>query len=78
MMYRGDKDIASAANLDSVMQDVLRKSRKPISTYELAKKAGVSWSTANIHCFKLKTAGVVKNKVEQKIGSRTRIVWWMS
>ncbi len=72
-----DKAIDSTANLDSLVQNVLRKSRKPISTYELAKKAGVSWSTANIHCFKLKTAGVVKNRIERKLGSRMRVVWWI-
>jgi ribosomal protein S25 len=74
---QGDKQIASSTNLDSLIQDVLRKSRKPLSTYELAKKTGVSWSTANIHCFKLKTAGVVKNRVEQRLGSRMRVIWSM-
>lgn len=74
---QGDKPIASSTNLDSLIQDLLRKSRKPLSTYELAKKTGVSWSTANIHCFKLKTAGVVKNRVEQRLGSRMRVIWSM-
>jgi len=74
---QGDKSVASSTNLDSLIQDLLRKSRKPLSTYELAKKTGVSWSTANIHCFKLKTAGVVKNRVEQRLGARMRVIWSM-
>lgn len=54
----GDK---TSDNLDSVIQTVLIMSKKPLSTYAIAKKTGVSWSTANMHCFKLKTQGILSN-----------------
>ena len=72
---QGDK---TSDNLDSVIRDVLFRSQKPLSTYEIAKKAGVSWSTVNIHCFKLKTQGLFKNKSESIIGRRKKVVWWIS
>lgn len=57
----GDKTRDSSQNLDSLIKSVLCESHKPLSTYEIAKKAGVSWSTANMHCFKLKAQGVLSN-----------------
>ena len=71
----GDK---TSDNLDSVIQTVLARSKKPLSTYEIAKKTGVSWSTANMHCFKLKTQGIFKNKSENSIGRRKKVIWWVS
>jgi len=71
----GDK---TSDNLDSVIQNVLVRSKKPLSTYEIAKKTGVSWSTANMHCFKLKTQGIFKNKSESSIGRRKKVIWWVS
>ena len=71
----GDK---TSDTLDSVIQTVLVRSKKPLSTYEIAKKTGVSWSTANMHCFKLKTQGIFKNKSESSIGRRKKVVWWVS
>jgi len=71
----GDK---TSDNLDSVIQTVLVRSKKPLSTYEIAKKTGVSWSTANMHCFKLKSQGLFKNKSESSIGRRKKVVWWVS
>lgn len=71
----GDK---TSDTLDSVIRNVLFKSKKPLSTYEIAKQTGVSWSTANMHCFKLKAQGVFKNKSESSIGRRKKVVWWMS
>ena len=56
----------------------LRESPEPVSTYELAKKLGISWSTANTHCYKLKDAGKVDNKeIVQKIGAGKKVVWFM-
>ena len=60
-----------------LIQDVLRSSRKPLSTYEIAKKIGVSWATANIHCYKMKVLGVLDCRSEEvKIGMK-RMVWWV-
>ncbi len=56
----------------------LRESSEPVSTYELAKRLGISWSTANTHCYKLKDAGKIdNNEIVQKIGAGKKIVWFM-
>jgi hypothetical protein len=45
---------------------------------ELLKKADVTWPTANSHCYKLKSLGLIKNKSEEsKFGLREKIVWWI-
>ena len=57
---------------------LLKESSEPISTYEIAKKVGISWSTANTHCYKLKDAGKVDSKeIVQKIGAGKKVVWFM-
>lgn len=64
--------------VEKLVFDTIKKAKNPISTYELAKKAKVSWSTANTHCYKLKSLGLIDSKNEEiKIGSK-RIVWWIS
>ena len=57
---------------------VLKESSEPVSTYELAKKVGISWSTANTHCYKLKDAGKIDNKeIVQKIGAGKKVIWFL-
>ena len=64
------------SKVDRLIRDVLKK-EKSLSTYEIAKKIGISWSTANSHCYKLKAFGVIDCKDEEtKLGMR-RIVWWL-
>ncbi|MBU4246649.1 MAG: winged helix-turn-helix domain-containing protein [Nanoarchaeota archaeon] len=70
----GDK---TSDTLDSAIRHVLFSSKKPLSTYEIAKKTGISWSTANMHCFKLKSQGVFNNKRESSVGRRKKVVWWI-
>ncbi len=65
-------------SVDEVTLKILKKHKRPISTYELAKQAGISWSTANTHCYKLKSEGVIKGKLETaKIGNSKKMVWWV-
>ena len=56
----------------------LLSKKGPLSTYEIAKELGISWSTANMHLYRLKAEGKVKRRTEtQKIGMRKRVVWWV-
>jgi len=64
----------------SVEKELVRLLSKqgPMSTYEVAKALGVSWSTANMHLYRLKAEGVVKRRTEMpKLGMRKRVVWWV-
>lgn len=62
---------------DKLVKGILKSSKKPLSTYDIAKRAKVSWATANIHCYKLKAMGILDCKNEEvKIGMK-RIVWWV-
>ena len=64
--------------VDQITQQILKKSKLPISTYELAKQANISWSTANIHCYKLKSEGKIKGKLEKaNIGQGKKMLWWI-
>lgn len=64
--------------VDQITQQILKKSKLPISTYELAKQANISWSTANIHCYKLKSEGKIKGKIEQaNVGQGKKMLWWI-
>ncbi len=62
---------------DSILK-TLKESAEPVSTYELAKKLGISWSTANTHCYKLKDAGKIDKKdIVPKIGAGKKVVWFV-
>ena len=66
----------SLDKVDKLVKGILKKSPQPLSTYDIAKKLEISWSTANIHCYKLKAYGIIDSKNEEvKIGVK-RVVWW--
>ncbi len=63
-------------SVGEVATEILRSVGKPISTYELAKRANVSWSTMNMHCFKLNANGVVRCKEEKaNVGLGRKVMW---
>lgn len=64
--------------LDEIDRLILKIMKKegPITTYQIAKMADISWSTANTHCYKMQAINVVKGRFEQeKIGARRKVVW---
>ena len=68
----------SLDKVDKLIKEFLKKSSRPVSTYDIAKKLNISWSTANTHCYKLMAYGVVEGKNEEvKIGVK-RVVWWLA
>jgi len=62
---------------DQLIVDILEKAGKPLTTYQIAKQAGISWATVTIHCQKLKYMRIIDSSVEEsKIGSK-KILWWV-
>ncbi len=64
------------SEIDENILKFLRESAEPLSTYEIAKKMNVSWSTANIHLKDMQIRGIVKSR-EDMIKSKRRIIWWV-
>ncbi|MFH0928965.1 MAG: winged helix-turn-helix transcriptional regulator [Candidatus Aenigmatarchaeota archaeon] len=63
---------------DKRILDILKKAKKPLSTYQLAKLSKITWPTANSHCYKLKSMGLVKSRTEKsKHGPKEKVVWWL-
>jgi predicted transcriptional regulator len=62
--------------VDRMIKDFLKKSSQPISTYDIAKRLNISWSTANTHCYRLMAYGVIASKNEEVRISVKRVVWW--
>lgn len=57
---------------------LLKRVAVPLSTYQIAKILKISWSTANLHCYKLKTFGKIDGTPkESKFGLGEKMVWWV-
>ncbi len=69
-------DTPKVSEMDQSILKILRESKEPLSTYEVAKEMNVAWSTANIHLKDLQLRGMVKNR-EDLVKSKRRIVWWV-
>ncbi|VVB52457.1 Uncharacterised protein [uncultured archaeon] len=66
------------SEVDKVILDGLKASANPKSTYVIAKESKISWSTANSHCYKLKSMGIIKSAVgKSKAGSGKKMMWWL-
>lgn len=64
--------------VEEAIVELLKKEGKPLSTYQIAKKIGVSWSTANTYCYKLKDKGVIKGEEKiARVGMNKKMVWWL-
>jgi len=60
----------------TVIRRILKEAKKPLSTYEIAKRAKISWSTANTHCYKLKDQGVIEGELKvAEVGSGKKMMW---
>jgi Mn-dependent DtxR family transcriptional regulator len=66
------------SDVDKVILNLLKREKQPLSTYQIAKMAKITWPTANSHCYKLKSMNLVKNKQEKsKFGPNEKVVWWV-
>ncbi len=64
--------------VDRLIILALKKNNRPLSTYQVAKKANLSWSTANTHCYKLKSVGMLHMKRVKNHFGQTKVVWWLT
>lgn len=63
--------------LSALEKEILRiLKQKTLSTYQLAKELKVSWSTVNAHCYKLKSLGLLDNKIEKPRFGKEKVLWW--
>ena len=67
-------NILNMANIDEMILKALKK-HKSLTTYQIAKKLGVSWATVNVHCYRLLAEGKIKVNHESTISGRKTI--WM-
>ena len=66
------------SDIDKKILNLLKKIKKPLSTYQIAKKVNVTWPTAISHCYKLKSMGLIESKLEEsKFGPKEKVVWWI-
>ncbi|OYT27177.1 MAG: hypothetical protein B6U97_02215 [Candidatus Altiarchaeales archaeon ex4484_96] len=61
--------------VDKLILNVLDKSKRPLSTYQIGKRTKVSWSTANTHCYKLKALGKVDMEVVNNHLGQSKMLW---
>lgn len=66
-------------SIDDLIEKLLKSLPfgEKLSTYEIAKRLKISWSTANVHCYKLKSEKKIEGKEEKKeIGEGKKMLWW--
>ncbi|MBN2013671.1 MAG: hypothetical protein JW778_00675 [Candidatus Altiarchaeota archaeon] len=61
--------------IDELVIELLSKGGKPISTYKIAKEAKLAWSTVNIHCYKLKSLGLIEEQTIMSPIGQKKVVW---
>ncbi len=61
--------------IDKAILVAIRSSKDSLSTYGIAKGANISWSTANTHCYKLKSLGMINAKKQQSRFGQSKVLW---
>ena len=64
------------SRLDKEIVKLLRRERL-LTTYQIAKKLQISWSTANSHCYKLMSLNKLSCRREKSKFGLERVVWWV-
>jgi predicted transcriptional regulator len=67
--------MAELDRIDELVIELLRKSEKPVSTYKIAKEVKIAWSTVNIHCYKLKSLGIMDEKTVTSPVGQKKVMW---
>lgn len=74
-MFMAKNEMEMLDEIDRLILKIIKKEGSQ-TTYQIAKLADISWSTANTHCYKMQAIGVLKGRFEQeKIGARRKVVW---
>ncbi len=64
--------------IDELIIKILKKAGKPLTTYQITKESGLSWSTIHTHLYKLMSLGHVSGELQKaKIGERKKRIWWL-
>lgn len=64
-------------SIDDIIWNALAEKNEKLSTYEIAKRCKISWSTADRHCFKLYSKRKIKCKEEKaEVGEGKKTLWW--
>ena len=63
------------APIDRLIVRIIKKSKRPMSTYMISKNAKLSWSTINTHCYKLMSIGVLDSRIEETPFGQKKILW---
>lgn len=61
--------------IDNVIIRIIKGSKKPVSTYKLAKVTKLSWSTVNSHCYKLKSFGILDMTSKKTPFGQKKMLW---
>lgn len=70
--------VEDVQSIEKLIVEVLKKEKKPLTTYQIAKKLGIAWSTANTYCYKLKDKGIIKGEEKAaRVGLSKKMVWWI-
>ena len=72
MINMYSNDMPKQHNVNERIIAYLKKQDWPCTTEDIAKGAGISWQTAQIHLFKLAHEDKVKHK---KVGRQNQ--WWL-
>ncbi len=79
VLKKGDETMTKGnISVDVLTERILASSVRPLSTYEIAKKAKISWPTANTHCYKLKSMGRISCQEEHRaVGIGKKTLWYI-
>ncbi|HEX54942.1 MAG: hypothetical protein DRO95_02035 [Candidatus Altiarchaeales archaeon] len=61
--------------IDRLIVRVIKSNKKPMSTYRISKKAKLSWSTINSHCYKLMSFGILDSRIVKTKFGQKKIFW---
>ncbi len=65
----------SLSPIDRLIIIALKSNGKALTTYQVAKQANLAWSTANSHCYKLKSLGLVNMKTVMSSFGQKKVFW---
>jgi predicted transcriptional regulator len=72
--FQQDK-MSDIDRIDELIIGLLNKSGKPVSTYKIAKETKLAWSTINIHCYKLKSLGLMDETTQVSHIGQKKVMW---
>lgn len=63
-------------SVEEAIVKLLKEEKKGLTTYQIAKRLGISWSTANTYCYKLKDKGKIRGEEKlARVGLSKKMVW---